>query len=334
MQVSQIEHAGLSDSGSRIVRELEESLDSALKYTRDLISQLSPAVLYEFGLMKAIQWLAEKMSRFHLQVTVTSHLDDESFLLPESVSVIVFHVLRELLLNVVKHAQTHEACIEITRLSPELIGFEVMDRGCGFNPQPLFETIAQSQKFGLLNVQERIEGIGGQVKILSKNGEGTRVHLTVPVISNEEVLETSPFPALSVDSRLEQKEKGVSRVLLADDHAMFREGMRTLLETCPDIHVVGEAENGEQANSLAHSLQPDVVVMDINMPVMNGIEATRLIKQRLPVVYVIGLSMHSDQIVKKAFFDAGGDHYVTKGDSFDSFAELIRASQKGSLPTE
>jgi DNA-binding NarL/FixJ family response regulator len=160
------------------------------------------------------------------------------------------------------------------------------------------------------------------------------VQLTVPVSFTKAPLETSPFPALSVDSRLEQKEKGVSRVLLADDHAMFREGMRTLLETCPDIHVVGEAENGEQANSLAHSLQPDVVVMDINMPVMNGIEATRLIKQSLPVVYVIGLSMHSDQIVKKAFFDAGGDHYVTKGDSFDSFAELIRASQKGSLPTE
>lgn len=334
MQVSQIEHAGLADSSSRIVRELEESLDSALTYTRDLISQLSPPVLYEFGLMKAIPWLAEKMTRFHLQVTVTSHPDDESLLFPESVSVLVYQVLRELLLNVVKHGQTHEACIEITRLSHELVGFEVMDRGCGFDPQPLRDTIAQSQKFGLLNVRERIEGIGGQVTILSKKGEGTRVQLTVPVSFTKAPLETSPFPALSVDSRLRQKEKGVSRVLLADDHAMFREGMRTLLETCPDIHVVGEAENGEQANSLAHSLQPDVVVMDINMPVMNGIEATRLIKQRLPVVYVIGLSMHSDQIVKKAFFDAGGDHYVTKGDSFDSFAELIRASQKGSLPTE
>jgi two-component system CheB/CheR fusion protein len=334
IQLSQLGHAGLSESNSRIVRELDESLDSALTYTRDLISQISPPVLYEFELMRAIPWLAEKMSRYNLHVTVTSHLDDQSFLLLEPVSVIVYQILRELLFNVVKHGQTHEACIEITRLSTELIGFEVTDRGCGFDLQPLLETIAHSQKFGLLNVQERIETIGGQVKIHSKKGEGTRVHITVPFSPEEAAIETSPFPAPVVLSPLVQKEKGVTRVLIADDHAMFREGMRTLLESCPDIHVVGEAENGEQAISLAQSLQPDVVVMDINMPVMNGIEATRRIKLGLPRVHVIGLSMHSDEVVKNAFAEAGGDQYVTKGDSFNSFTDIIRSSQKDSGLTE
>lgn len=101
-----------------------------------------------------------------------------------------------------------------------------------------------------------------------------------------------------------------------------------MLNACPDIQVVGEAENGEQAVELVQTLHPDVVVMDINMPVMNGIEATRLIKASHPSVYIIGLSMHGDQIVTKSFAEAGGDEYVSKGDSFGSFAEVIRSSQK------
>ena len=101
-----------------------------------------------------------------------------------------------------------------------------------------------------------------------------------------------------------------------------------MLNACPDIQVVGEAENGEQAVELVQTLHPDVVVMDINMPVMNGIEATRLIKASHPAVYIIGLSMHGDQIVTQHFAEAGGDEYVSKGDSFGSFAEVIRSSQK------
>ncbi|MEO6203038.1 MAG: response regulator transcription factor, partial [Nitrospirales bacterium] len=107
----------------------------------------------------------------------------------------------------------------------------------------------------------------------------------------------------------------------------FREGLGTLLNACLDIQVVGEAENGKQAVELARTLQPDVVVMDINMPVMNGIEATRLIKDSQPSIYIIGLSMHADQVVKQGFSEAGGNRYITKGDSFTSFAEVIRSSQ-------
>jgi signal transduction histidine kinase/ActR/RegA family two-component response regulator len=333
IEVCKLEDAGLSESISRIVTDIEDVLDKALKYTQDLIPQISPPVLYEFGLKGAIPWLAEKMARYNLHVTVTSQVDDQTLRLPESVSIILYHVLRELLFNVVKHAKTGEARIAITQDSPEFISFEVADRGSGFDVQSILGQDTRLQKFGLLNVQERMESLGGQCRIHSTEGEGTRILITVPVSTNRAAAAPDQNSSPLIQENVPRKQDGVIRVVLADDHSIFREGLRTLLEACPDIQVVGEAENGEQAITIVQTLHPDAVVMDINMPVMNGIEATRLIKNTLPLVYIIGLSMHSDQIVKNAFSDAGGDHYVTKGDSFNTFAEIIRDSQKGSMGT-
>ena len=328
IKISQLQQAGLPSPQTPLVREIEETMDEALQYTRDLIPQISPPILYEFGLMAAIRWLAEKMVRYDLHVTVTSHLDDDSLCFPESVSVILYQVIRELLLNVMKHAQTLEADILITQPSPAFICFEVRDRGCGFNLKATRHTLPLLEKFGLLNVQERVESLGGACEIHSTEGEGTRVLITVPFSAREDGLDSKPLSAPLLPTQVSNKEKEKIRVVLADDHPIFREGLGTLLNVCPDIQVVGEAENGEQAVVLGQTLQPDVVVMDINMPVMNGIEATRLIKASHPSIYVIGLSMHGDQIVTKAFSEAGGDQYVTKGDSFNSFAEVIRSSQK------
>ncbi|MCA9419527.1 MAG: response regulator [Nitrospira sp.] len=328
MKISQLQQASLPEPQTSLVQDIEESLDGALQYTRDLIPQISPPILYEFGLLAALRWLAEKMIRYDLHVTVTLQLDEGSFRPSESVSIILYQVVRELLLNVIKHAQTHEAAIVITQLSSELIGIEVADCGCGFDLSLIRETLLPLQKFGLLNVQERVESLGGQCKVHSTIGEGTRVLLKVPISVKEddgEPIRQSSSPAVPAQGPKKIKEN--IQVVLADDHPIFREGLRTLLNACHDIQVVGEAENGEQATNCVQTLQPDVVVMDINMPVMNGIEATRLIKARQPSIYVIGLSMHADEIVTKAFFEAGGDQYVTKGDSFIAFAEVIRDSQ-------
>ncbi|HBP89353.1 MAG TPA: hypothetical protein DD706_16830, partial [Nitrospiraceae bacterium] len=333
IKVSQLQQSGVSEEQSLIVKEVENSLDDALTYTRDLMAQISPPVLYEFGLLAALRWLAEKMGRYDLHVTVTAHPDDGSIVLPEPTGIILYQVVRELLFNVVKHAKTGEVRVDMTRDSSDVIGIEVTDRGCGFDLDSTFETIVQSPKFGLLNMQERLEGLGGKCEIYSKKGEGTRIRIKIPLFSESLMTETeAKTETASYHSGIlrtdTDKPGDVIRVILADDHPIFREGLRTLLNACPDIQVLGEAENGEQAVDLVLTLFPDVVVMDINMPVMNGVEATRLIKERQSSVYVIGLSMHADQIVIKAFSEAGGDQYVSKGDSFNSFAEVIRSSQK------
>jgi DNA-binding NarL/FixJ family response regulator len=112
------------------------------------------------------------------------------------------------------------------------------------------------------------------------------------------------------------------RILIADDHGIVREGLKTLLDKQSDIEVIGEGEDGQMAVQLAEQLQPDIVIIDMSMPNLNGIEATRLILQRSPNTRVIILSMHSDKHIVKDALEAGACAYVLKTYLFD---EMIRA---------
>lgn len=114
------------------------------------------------------------------------------------------------------------------------------------------------------------------------------------------------------------------RILLADDHHVMRAGLRSLLECQPDLEVVGETGDGRQTVELAASLTPDVVVMDIGMPVLNGIEATRQIVEKQPATSVVILSMHSDETYVMRALKAGARAYLLK-DSAE--ADLLRAIQ-------
>jgi DNA-binding NarL/FixJ family response regulator len=114
-------------------------------------------------------------------------------------------------------------------------------------------------------------------------------------------------------------------VLLADDHKIVRQGLAGLLEIEPDIVVVGEAEDGEEAVELARQLQPDVVIMDVTMPRMSGIEATRLIRRDLANTRVIGLSMHAASDMAGAMCAAGATAYLPKGGPSEDLIAAIRA---------
>jgi CheY-like chemotaxis protein len=114
------------------------------------------------------------------------------------------------------------------------------------------------------------------------------------------------------------------RVLLADDHQILREGLATLLREQPGIEVVGEAADGRQAVDLTLDVRPDVVLMDVTMPVLSGIEATRHIKAALPGATIIGLSMHEADEVATAMRDAGASAYLSKSGSPEALVEAIR----------
>ena len=121
----------------------------------------------------------------------------------------------------------------------------------------------------------------------------------------------------------------MTRILLADDHQILRHGLRVLLEKESGIEVVGEAEDGRQAVDLARTLKPGIVIMDLQMPILNGIEATRQILAKNPNCKVIFLSMSSDPIVVRQAIQAGARAFVVKDCAYDQLIKAIEAVKKG-----
>jgi DNA-binding NarL/FixJ family response regulator len=119
------------------------------------------------------------------------------------------------------------------------------------------------------------------------------------------------------------------RILLADDHQMMRDGLRALLEREPDLQVVGEAADGRAAVELCGRLQPDLVVMDIGMAGLNGIDATRQLTAQAPRVRVVALTMNTDRSYVLAMFEAGAMAYLVKSAAADELIRAIRAVARG-----
>ncbi|MFQ5996324.1 MAG: response regulator [Dehalococcoidales bacterium] len=121
------------------------------------------------------------------------------------------------------------------------------------------------------------------------------------------------------------------RVLIADDHAIVREGLRTLLEAQPDIEVVGEATTGEEVVNKTKEVQPDIVLMDITMPVMSGLEATRQIRQNSPEVKILVLTMHESDDYFFSILEVGASGYFIKGGSSTELISALRAVWRGDV---
>ena len=119
------------------------------------------------------------------------------------------------------------------------------------------------------------------------------------------------------------------RILLADDHAVVRQGFKMILAAQPDMEIVGEAANGREAVDLAEQLRPDVVVMDVAMPELNGIEATRRLASSVPHARVVALSMHKDSVYVREILRAGARGYLLKDSGAADLVAAIRAVASG-----
>lgn len=122
-----------------------------------------------------------------------------------------------------------------------------------------------------------------------------------------------------------------TRVLLAEDHQVVREGLRALLAAEPDLEIVGEASDGPGAQSLAEQLAPEVVVMDIGLPGLSGVEVTRRLRKSHPEIQVVILSMHDDAPTVDAALHAGARGYVLKGLGVAKLRDAIRTVQRGEV---
>jgi len=124
------------------------------------------------------------------------------------------------------------------------------------------------------------------------------------------------------------------RIVLADDHLILREGTAGLLRREPDLKVVGEASDGLEAIELARSLKPDVVIMDVRMPGVSGIEATRQIRETMPQVLVLVLTAHDDEQYVFSLLQAGANGYLLKTVPASELVKAIRQVVEGGMPLD
>ena len=320
-------------------------LEVTIVESRSLTEELCPSILYEAGLVAGVKWLADRMQQKH-GLTVETEIDPQAEPAEEGVREFLFQAVRELLLNVTQHAKADHAWVTMKPSGKSQVTIEVRDSGVGFDPTSLKNREATvGGAFGLFSIRERLEVLGGRLKVHSMPGEGTQMVMTAPrhqpqayhpsVVSAASIEAPAPAdeehaPELAVSPPA--KRPGVPRVLLADDHRIIRRGLVAMLRRRPEVRVVGEARNGEEAVRLALRIRPDIVLMDVAMPKLNGVEATRRIKAEAPEIRVIGLSMYDEGEMPAAMRDAGVEAYVSKASPAEVLIATMLASQDTATP--
>jgi len=328
MQLDLAKQHSMEPGLEKILITLRELTEKSITYTRTLITQLSPPLLREFGLGMALQGLADQMQERNLNVVVQSTQIPP---LPEDQALLLFQSVRELLLNCVKHAHIRQATLIMKQVKGSL-HITVLDQGVGFDPEvvnSIKKKNSMSGGFGIFSIRERMLALGGYFDLRASPGKGTEATLVLPLMN----VCSGPSDggnAVSVSSTIQTEAKNRTnaskiRVLVADDHAVVRQGLCSLLAKYDDIEVVGEAANGYEAVEMNRYVQPDICVMDVTMPKLDGIEATRKIKQEHPATAVIGLSVHGSPLVEKEMREAGAAAFLNKETAVDRLYQTIHA---------
>lgn len=333
------------DNDPIALTQVQSLLREAMQASRSLAYELAPPALYESDLGDALRWLArwfDKNHGFSVAVDVAEHLP----VLTESTKVFLFHATRELLLNAVKHSGVHNATVRCINPDTDWVRLEVRDEGQGFDPVALQVASTLDKGFGLVSIRERLLAFGGHLAIHAKPGAGAHFVMNFPLAfhrtnedgersdggrdgdSDEAVLLTPAAvaaPSLTGVPAVETGKRGRQlRILLVDDHQIVRDGLLALLRRHPDFLIVGEADDGIAAVQLADQLRPDVVLMDINLPGINGIEATRQIKEKQATIDVIGLSWHEEADMAQSILQAGAVAYLRKETASKLLVETLQ----------
>jgi PAS domain S-box-containing protein len=317
----------------QLLGQIESLLLQSVDESRTLTAELSPPILYQAGLVAGLEWLGRWMLEKHglsLDLRTNGSLND----LDDDLKAFLFRAVRELLFNAAKHAGVNRAGVQVTA-DANWVRIVVADKGQGMDPSAVKEG-KRGDGFGLFSIRERLTYMGGRMDVNSMPGQGTSISLEVPIRQEQAIgklLDTEPaVSSLLREIEPEPPEKSAEdklriRVLLADDHKIVREGLSSLLAEQPGIEVVGQAEDGLAALEMARLLHPDVVVMDVTMPRLDGVEATRRLKAEMLPVQVIGLSMHTDTDMAQTMRDAGAVAYLNKVGPAETLVQTIRSCQ-------
>ena len=291
-------------------------LDEAIAAARSLSVELFPPALHGSGLPAALAWLAER-TREQYGLVVQVSADPLANSDRKDVRTLLFESVRELLFNAVKHAQVDRVTVDLSLDQDDALCITVADQGIGFDPAGLVEREKAGQAgWGLFSIRERLTLLGGRFDIESAPGRGQGFAWSRP-----EAGAGRDRCADAAEPRCDRT--GASRHRLrvaagAEDFDRRRsrrvaQVFRELLQARPEFQVVGEASDGLEAIAQAHVLRPDVILMDVSMPRMDGVEATRRIRAELPFIQILGLSTHVKTEELHAIELAGAAGFFTKG---------------------
>ncbi|MBY0594955.1 helix-turn-helix transcriptional regulator [Bacillus bingmayongensis] len=286
-------------------KEGEKKLNSLLLLARNSMEEVR-MYLHQMDLPQeslplavTLQQLTEEFKK-HAKINVRTRIIGEEYMVSKQSKMTLYRSLQESLTNAVRHGNSTEIIVSL-HFEPQQIRLDVQDNGYG----------AEEWKdgFGLTAMKERVSQSQGRVIVYSKKGEGTLISCVLPKqvqLSNEQI-----------------------RLCIVDDHSFIRESLHTILDGQEDLQVVGMAEDGERAVELCERLKPDVVLMDLEMPNLNGINATKMIKEKCPDIRVLILSTFQDTEKAKEIIRNGADGYLLKSIDSRELAESIRLIYRG-----
>ena len=313
--------AGLQESLEKIANVARDGHDDVRGFILGLRTASSRMPLKE-GLRLILEQFNQR-SGLNARLTYPETAHEPAF--EVEVELVALQLVRESLANIRKHARAQQVSVSF-EFDGDLALVEIIDDGLGFDPQfgqsaaETGEPARPAGHFGLAMMREQVEKVTGRFEIFSAPGMGTRIRVQLPCLGQ---------PIESEDDDL-RTARGL-RILLVDDHPLFLDGLRTLLKS-RGLTVVGMAHDGFEAQSMAEALRPNIVVMDINMPGCNGLEATRLIKLSLPKTQVLILTVSEDEDSLYEAIKNGASGYLPKSLDVREFVRLLASLSRGETP--
>ncbi|HUE43365.1 MAG TPA: response regulator [Candidatus Sulfotelmatobacter sp.] len=336
--------AALSMSLDRVARLLDTrkpERQEALNEARDIVRMigeeirtlsylLHPPLLDESGLGSAIRWYAEgfqKRSGIHLTVDISPDLGR----LSTEVEMALFRVVQESLTNVHRYSGSPDAEISVVGTT-DAVNLEVVDHGKGIEAgtsRVKVEGIA-ALGVGIPGMRERLRQLGGQLEV-DFGRDGTRVSASVPLKKAKAVQPAEEFEVAVIapsngksDGDATSSSDMRRRILIADDHEVMRRGVRGLLESHDEWAVCGEAFEGREVVVKSRELRPDLIIMDINMPGLTGIDAAQQIRKENPTAKILFFSVHESAQTVREVVNVGAQGYVAKSRAGHDLVDAVR----------
>ena len=303
---------GLDEESRKLLAECKTLNGQLVEEVRTVSYLLHPPLLDELGLASAVEWYAEGFAR-RTGIATDVKISPKFMRLPPDIEVTFFRIVQESLTNVHRYSGSSKAYVRLKATDDQIV-VEVGDDGKGIEPGKLNAkngTVAPLG-VGIQGMTERMRQLSGKLEIKSKPKNGTLVVASLPIARlqhSDSQDSAANSNSQSADTQNDTPQSGLprKRILIADDHEMLRRGVCTALQKQTGWELCGEAVNGREAVEKATRLQPDLVIMDVEMPVLNGLAAAREILRICPQTKILIFTVHeSDQIVKDIY--AAGVH--------------------------